>query len=79
MQASAWRSREPWDPEDGEEGVLVEESVAGFRLEQPRCEGGHFIEACPGTFCHQGEESVSRGSRDEDRKGQYHGGGGSSR
>ena len=41
MQASAWRSREPWDPEHGEEGVLVEESVAGFRLEQPRCEGGH--------------------------------------
>ena len=41
MQASAWRSREQWDPELGEEGVLVEESVTGFRLEQPRCEGGH--------------------------------------
>ena len=41
--------------------------------------GDIFVEACPGTFCQQGEESVSRGSRDEDRKGQYHGGGGSSR
>ena len=41
MQASSWRSREPWEPEHGEEGVLVKESVVGFRLEQPRGEGGH--------------------------------------
>ena len=63
----------------GRRVFLWRSQLQGSGWSSPDVKGDIFVEACPGTFCQQGEESVSRGSRDEDRKGQYHGGGGSSR